>query len=181
MKEKNVQFNIRMSENEKKYIQHKADLANKSLSEYCRSALINGIVIQRDTSKVVNVLTELNRIGNNVNQIAKAIHIHGDYVSQDEFTAVRQEFEEMKNIIIEKMFNATYELEARLNDIASKVVDVYVGLEDLYDEEEQQEYMEQLVADFEEFGFEFPNHDEEEQKLSKPKSFEELLNEEFGD
>ena len=176
---------VRFTENEKKYIQHKADMARKSISDYMRSVAITGVVINTDTSKAVAVLTELNRIGNNINQIAKAVHTHGDYVSPDDIKSIREEFEAMKNIIIDKIVNAMYEYGAKLEEVKEKLVDVYIENEDAYDEynkEEELSYLDEIANDLAELGFEIPNHDEEEEKLlDSPKDFAELLKEEFGE
>lgn len=184
-RKRKVQLNIRMSDEERRYIQHKADTAKKSISDYIRSVSITGVVINTDTSKAVAVLTELNRIGNNINQIAKAVHMHGDYVSPDDIRSIREEFEAMKNIIIDKIVNAMYEYGAKLEEAKEKLVDVYVENEDNYEEyneEEELSYLDEIANDLAELGFEFPTHDEEEEKLqSSPKDFAELLKEEFGE
>lgn len=173
---------VRLTEKEKKYIQHKADLANKSISDYMRSVGITGIVINTDTSKIGGMLYELNRIGNNINQIAKAVHTHGDYVSPKDIKAIREEFEAMKNLIFENVINAAYEYEAKLNEVKDKLVDVYVDDEEMYDEEEALSYLDEMANDLAEFGIDFQNHDEEEDKLlNSPDDFEKLLREEFGD
>lgn len=175
---------VRFTENEKKYIQYKADKANKSISDYMRSVAISGVVINTDTSKAAAVLTELNRIGNNINQIAKAVHTHGDYVSPDDIKSIREEFEAMKNIVIDKIINAMYEYGARLAEVEDKLVDVYVESESNgeYDEEEELSYLDEIANDLAELGFKIPNHDEEEERLiDSPKDFAELLKEEFGD
>lgn len=183
-KSKPARLEVRLPENEKRYIQHKAEKANKSISEYIRSVGISGVVINTDTSKAAAVLTELNRIGNNINQIAKAVHTHGDYVSPDDIKSIREEFEAMKNIIIDKIINAMYEYGARLAEVEDKLVDVYVESENNgeYDEEEELSYLDEIANDLAELGFKIPNHDEEEERLlDSPKDFAELLKEEFGD
>lgn len=114
------------------------------------------------------MLTELNRIGNNINQIAKAVHTHGDYVSPDDIKSIREEFEAMKNIVIDKIINAMYEYGARLAEVEDKLVDVYVESESNgeYDEEEELSYLDEIANDLAELGFKIPNHDEEERTVA---------------
>ena len=177
-----ARLEVRLSEREKKYIQHKADLANKSISDYIRSVGITGIVINTDTRKIGDMLYELNRIGNNINQITKAVHTHGDYVSPKDIKAIREEFEAMKNLIFENIINAAYEYEAKLNEVKDKLVDVYVSDEDMYDEEEALSYLDEMANDLAEFGIEFQNHDDEEKRLlNSSDDFEKMLREEFGE
>lgn len=172
---------LRLTENEKKYIRQKAQYANKTISEYCRDAIISGVVIKLDTSKVVKVLTELNRIGNNINQIAKAVHSHNDYVHEDDFKILRQQFEEMKSIIIENVYNQTFELSERLNNIKHEVVDVYVDA-DLNENEYESENIdieEELKnIEFEYFADDLPKTKKANDDL--PEDFLKLF-EEYGD
>ena len=180
-KKRQARLEVRLSEKEKEYVQHKAEIASKSISDYIRSVAITGIVINSDTSKAVKVLTALDRIGNNINQITRAVHIHGDYVSKDDIKSIREEFEAIKNIIIDKIVNASFEYQARLNEVRDKLVDVYVDPYDLYDEDEELAVMDMTANDLAEFGIEFPNRDEEEITLESPDDFMELLKKKFGD
>lgn len=117
-----VQVNVRYTENEKKYIEEKAKYCNLSISEYCRKSSMSAVVIKRDTSQLIKILTELNRIGNNINQIAKVIHEQGNYISDENYVDIQDQFSEMKDIIIDRIFKATYEYEARLNEAIDRNV-----------------------------------------------------------
>lgn len=127
MKKQNLvrqeRLEIRLTRSEKEYIQDKADFSNKSLSEFCREALINTVVIKREMTDVIEVLTQLNRIGNNINQIAKAIHMNGDKVMRDDYIEVRTQVEEMKYLIIEKVYQSAYEYERRLENRDDYIVE----------------------------------------------------------
>ncbi|HCB96510.1 MAG TPA: hypothetical protein DEP65_13640, partial [Ruminococcus sp.] len=95
---------------------------------------ISGIVIKRDTSQLIKILNELNRIGNNVNQIAKVIHQQGDYISEDNYVDIKDQFDEMKNIIIGKVLDATFDYEARINEIAERNVNSKTEFDSAYEE-----------------------------------------------
>lgn len=123
---------VRVSKREKVYLQSKADYCGLSLSEFLRKIAITGVVIKRDTSQTVKILNELQRIGNNINQIAKVIHEQGDYIYEENYIDVQDQFSEMKDIIIDRIFKASYEYEARLNEI----MDQNVRMVDLFDEDE---------------------------------------------
>lgn len=117
---KNQRIVARVSNKEKIYLQSKAEYCGLSLSELLRKTAINGVVIKRDTSQLMKILTELNRIGNNVNQIAKIIHEQGDYITKENYVDIQDQFSEMKDIIIDRIFKATYEYEAKLNEATER-------------------------------------------------------------
>ena len=131
---KDLLIKARVSENEKRYIKSKADYCNLTVSEYLRKMAISGIVIKRDTSQLIKILNELNRIGNNVNQIAKVIHQQGDYISEDNYVDIKDQFDEMKNIIIGKVLDATFDYEARINEIAERNVNSKTEFDSAYEE-----------------------------------------------
>lgn len=52
-------------------LQFKSNQLNLSLSEYCRQMLKNGKVIEKSNNNNVQIIYHLNKIGNNINQIAR--------------------------------------------------------------------------------------------------------------
>ena len=69
MKEnKSAEIHIRLSPSDKKIIQEKANLANKSVASYLTELSKNKRIV--DTSKLPSLILEIKRIGVNINQIA---------------------------------------------------------------------------------------------------------------
>ena len=69
MKEnKSAEIHIRLSPSDKKIIQEKANLANKSVASYLMELSKNKRIV--DTSKLPSLILEIKRIGVNINQIA---------------------------------------------------------------------------------------------------------------
>ena len=70
MGKKELRINFRVSEHEKRLLEGKSRRANMSISDFCRKAVFEKEI------KCINGLTEylygLNKIGNNINQIASA-------------------------------------------------------------------------------------------------------------
>lgn len=128
-RKRKVQLNFRVTENEMSYIKDKADYSGLSVSEYCRKAIIDCVVVKREMGDVIKVLQELNRIGNNINQIAKAIHIQGDVVTIDDYNEVRKQVEEMRYLIIEKIYDSAFEYEKRVNERNKEFFDEFAGEE----------------------------------------------------
>lgn len=67
---KEVKINFRVSEYEKKRLQSKARKAEMKLSEFCRRSIFDKKIVIADG--LAECSCELNKIGNNINQIAVA-------------------------------------------------------------------------------------------------------------
>jgi len=67
---KEVRINFRVSEYEKKLLQSKVKRANMRLSDFCRKAIFEKEIIFIEG--LTEHLYELNKIGNNINQLAAA-------------------------------------------------------------------------------------------------------------
>lgn len=71
----NLRLRIRVSEEDKKIIERRAKSCNLDVSKYVRMSAMN----TKYTSKTdIKTAYELNKIGVNINQIAKEIHIYRD-------------------------------------------------------------------------------------------------------
>ena len=72
---KNERLNFRVSEHEKSLIQSKADKSKTNLSGYLLACALDKKIVVVDGLR--EVLTELRRIGNNLNQIARVANATG--------------------------------------------------------------------------------------------------------
>ena len=69
---------------ERALIQEKmAQLGTKNFSAYARKMLIDGYIIHMDTSDIRAQTAELQKIGTNINQIAKRVNATGTLYAQD--------------------------------------------------------------------------------------------------
>ena len=69
---KETQINLRISLKDKKEIEKKAQKCKMNFSEYMIASSLNtNIIVEKDNSEYI---TELRRIGNNINQIAKKVN-----------------------------------------------------------------------------------------------------------
>lgn len=148
-RKRKVQLNFRVTENEINYIKEKAAYSELSVSEYCRKAIAECVIVKREMSDVIKVLQELNRIGNNINQIAKAIHMQGDVVTIEDYNEVRKQVEEMRYLIIEKIYDSAFEYEKRVNERNKEFFDEFAGEEIIDDENNIDVSNDVLVADTE--------------------------------
>jgi len=83
-RKRNVQIIVRVTEEEKAFIQKKmALLKTESMSAYIRKIAIDGYIINVDHTDVKNHAAQLQRIGTNVNQIVKRMNQTGSLYRDD--------------------------------------------------------------------------------------------------
>lgn len=87
MKENKVKISVRLTEREHKYLQRQAENAGLKMEPFIRK-LIMGVDIQpRPPDNVVQLIREINFIGNNINQIAKKVNTENN-VSQSQLEEI---------------------------------------------------------------------------------------------
>jgi len=83
-RKRDVQIIVRVTEEEKAFIHKKmALLKTSNMSAYIRKIAIDGYVINVDHTDVKNHAAQLQRIGNNVNQIVKRMNQTGSLYMND--------------------------------------------------------------------------------------------------
>ncbi len=80
---------IRVTDDELRIINKKAEASRLNRTKYIIETLINGYVIVQDLESLRNLTNEINKIGVNINQIAKHINTTNNIYKSD--------MEEMKN------------------------------------------------------------------------------------
>ncbi len=102
IREKSKQINFRVTEKEYEKIHLKAQKANLPISTFLtKSALNKKIIIINDLNKTY---IELNKIGNNINQITKLFH--QGYISTYNFEETNKELKniwQQLNLLIQKV------------------------------------------------------------------------------
>lgn len=83
-RKRNVQIIIRVTEEERALIEEKMQqIPTLNLSAYARKMLIDGYIIMLDLQEVKEHTAQLQKIGVNVNQIAKRINETGQIYADD--------------------------------------------------------------------------------------------------
>jgi len=83
-RKRNVQIIVRVTEEEKAFIQKKmALLKTSNMSAYIRKIAIDGYIINVDHADVKNHAAQLQHIGHNVNQIVKRMNQTGSLYKAD--------------------------------------------------------------------------------------------------
>lgn len=96
---RDVKLNFRVSEYENGIIKNKAERANSTVSSYIRSVALNKEIINIDGLR--EMIPELNRIGNNLNQIT--ILLHQNKVMNPYFQELKNDFSRLVSVIENKL------------------------------------------------------------------------------
>ncbi|EEO25058.1 MULTISPECIES: plasmid mobilization protein [Helicobacter] len=105
---KDTTINLRLSKELKLILENKAKEANKTSSELLREAIINNKVSHNNSKHISQLIASINKIGNNVNQIAHNLNIARNANNIDEIS--------FENLLLE-LQNINYHLQ----DILSAV------------------------------------------------------------
>jgi len=83
-RKRNVQIKFRVTEQERELIEEKMKLLHtNNLAAYMRKMAIDGYIIQVDHTDIKAMTAELQKIGVNINQIAKRVNATGSIYEQD--------------------------------------------------------------------------------------------------
>ncbi|KAA6342440.1 hypothetical protein EZS27_009809 [termite gut metagenome] len=88
---------IRFSEPEYYAVKHRASLAGLTLSDYSRSAILEGKVIEPVKKEEMDVLRKLSGEANNLNQLAHQANIYGMFYLEKEARNVLETMSEIIN------------------------------------------------------------------------------------
>lgn len=81
---RNIQLNFRVSENEKESIEKKMKAAGVINREaYLRKMAVDGYILRLDLPELKEIITLMRRISNNINQIAKRMNETGRLYEAD--------------------------------------------------------------------------------------------------
>ncbi|HDA0050298.1 TPA: plasmid mobilization relaxosome protein MobC [Staphylococcus aureus] len=80
------QINVRLSESEYSKLKQSAETLNMSLPAFVKKKAKGAKLVapKLEAKQAQNIVQQLNYLGNNVNQMAKALHTFGDRVEVDE-------------------------------------------------------------------------------------------------
>lgn len=94
-RKRNVQIIIRVTEEERALIEEKMQqIPTLNLSAYARKILIDGYIITLDLQEVKGHTAQLQKIGVNINQIAKRINETGR-INADDMDEIKRTMEEV--------------------------------------------------------------------------------------
>jgi len=89
---------IRVTDDELRIINKKAEASRLNRTKYIIETLINGYVIVQDLESLRNLTNEINKIGVNINQIAKHINTTNNIYKSD-MEEIKEKVEEIYKIV----------------------------------------------------------------------------------
>lgn len=93
-RKRTVQIKFRVTEEEKELIEQKMKLVpTRNMAAYLRKIAIDGYIVQIDHSDIKAMTAEIQKIGVNINQIAKRANATG--------SVYREDIEEIKGVLAE--------------------------------------------------------------------------------
>lgn len=95
---------VKFSESEYKKVQDSSEVTGKTIPTLLKEAFFKGGVVKPKFSdeEAKNLLKQLNRIGNNINQIARHLNFGISEIWAVDFEKVKKEFLEIKKILSER-------------------------------------------------------------------------------
>jgi alkyl hydroperoxide reductase subunit AhpC len=83
-RERNIQIKFRVTAEERKIIAEKMRLLHtNNLAAYLRKSALDGYILMVDHSDIKAMTAEIQRVGNNVNQIARRANSTGNVYKED--------------------------------------------------------------------------------------------------
>ncbi len=95
-------IHVHLSDDEYDLLSDKAKYCGINKSEFVRGVITNGAIINYSTCDMQAAIKELNRIGNNINQIAKKVNETNHFYRKD-FEDLKGQYEELFEYYIDKM------------------------------------------------------------------------------
>ena len=96
---RNIQKIIRLTAEEDKFIRKKVEQSPfNNFQNFARIMLITGEVKMVDYSELKKLNGQINRVGNNINQIAKLAH-YFDEISNEDIQEIKQNINYMKSLV----------------------------------------------------------------------------------
>lgn len=97
------EIRIKVTEAELQYAKDKASSCGLCMSEFIRKMITDGFVIKLETFDIQELSYELNKIGTNINQIAKHVNEKGGEYDRQDMNSLIEEFKEMQAVIYAKV------------------------------------------------------------------------------
>ena len=96
------QIRVHLSENELKIAKEKAAYCGLNMSEYIRKIINDGVIIKYDINGLRDLCNEINKIGVNINQIAKQVNSTKSIYGND-IANLQLQFDNLFDMVINKL------------------------------------------------------------------------------
>lgn len=90
---------VKVSDEELQIAKDKAEYCNLSMSDFLRKQIVDGVIIKYDRIDMKTLANEMNKIGVNINQIAKRINEKGVEYDRQDLDDLIKEFQELQALV----------------------------------------------------------------------------------
>lgn len=101
---RNKCIRVKVTESELQYAKDKAEYCSLSMSDFIRKQIADGVVIRYERFDIKELANELNKIGVNINQIAKHINEKGGEYDRQDIDALIRDYQNMQREIYAKIW-----------------------------------------------------------------------------
>lgn len=102
VRKKKIQINL--TESELQYAKDKAEYLNMSMSDMIRNFIKEGVILKYEPFDIKELSNELNKIGVNINQIAKCVNEKGGNYDKEDMDNLKSEFQNLSDLIFNKVY-----------------------------------------------------------------------------
>ena len=111
-----IQKIMRVTEQENKLIKERMEFYGfNNFNTYSRYMLLTGEIITIDYSELIKLKTEINRIGTNINQIAKYINTNEE-IKVENYKELQESLTDIKSLVDEKFNKEITQIEKFLKE-----------------------------------------------------------------
>lgn len=101
MEKLTARLDIRVTPSEKNLVTKKAAFCNMKYAEYVRKIIKENLIIVEDNSHEERIIYELNKIGININQIARVVNLNGN-INDDEMKELLNYKKEIQSLLLKR-------------------------------------------------------------------------------
>ena len=99
-----TEIRIKVTENELQFARDKADYLCMTMSDMIRKFIRDGVIIKYEPFDIKELSNEINKVGVNINQIARTINEKGGNYDKEDMDDIRREFQNLSEIIFNKVY-----------------------------------------------------------------------------
>lgn len=93
------EIRVKVTDDELQYAKEKAAYCGMTMSDFVRTQITEGFIIKYERFDIKKLANELNKIGVNINQIAKHVNEKGGEYDRQDIDDLINEFQEMQALI----------------------------------------------------------------------------------
>lgn len=99
-----TEIRVKVTESEWQFAKDKADYLCMTMSDMIRKFIRDGVIIKYEPFDIKELSNEINKIGVNINQIARVVNEKGGNYDKEDMDDMRSEFQNLSELIFNKVY-----------------------------------------------------------------------------